>query len=228
MLSVGIVDDGVGFVPTLAKLRQVVSANFVCLVEEKELPLGCKNSKQLMDIGATAVGKLSDMGCQAIVLSSVALTSRCLKSFADSALDVFGCDAPVLHATTYTASKVLVAGDPFAVRAQTLPDIIKVEMPDFPQLAQSQNERIIVRYISDMCEKYAGQFDCIALANSSMNFYKHSFSRVFPNVKIFDSLEGVARRIRKKYKKTPKEEGVCTVIDADGNSLEEKYRFFLE
>ena len=230
MLTIGIIDDGIGFVPTLTKLKQVVCARFVCMVDSEYFPLGNCNSKQLMTVGSRDVGKLIELGCNAVVLSSVALSSRCLKplSLAQPDLAIFGCDAPIMHASTYTASRVLVVGDSFAVRSHTLSGIIPVAMPLFPELAETGDEREIVRYVSECCEQLYGQFDCIALANSSMNMYKHCFSRVFPNVQIFDSLEGVARRIRKKYRKFARDDSFVTIVDAVGNEISEKYSFFID
>lgn len=229
MLTIGIVDDGVGFYPTLNKLKQVVSANFVCLLVNDNFPLGNATSHQLYAAGNNAINKLTDMDCDAVVLSSVALSARCFKPMSQtSAVSLFGCDAPVIHASTYTASNVLVVGDQYVVRAQSLPNVIACSMPEFPALAERGDERELVKYIEQCCERYSGSFDCIALANSSMNMYKHCFSRVFPNVQIFDSLEGVARKIRKKYKKASKEEGSYTVIDLSGEQIGEKYNFFLQ
>ena len=230
MLTVGIVDDGVGAMPTLNKLKQVVSARFICLIDSGAFPLGNKSGKELLTVGSAAVSKLVTLGCDAVVLSSVALSSRCLKPMcvAHPDLALFGCDAPIVHASTYTASRVLVVGDKYAVHSLTLSSVLPVAMPDFAALAEVGDERVIVDYISNSCEAYYGQFDCIALANSSMNMYKHCFSRVFPNVQIFDSLEGVARRIRKKYRKFPKDDSSVTVVDLDGCEITEKYSFFLD
>lgn len=230
MLTIGIVDDGIGFVPTLAKLKQVVSAHFICMVAADHFPLGNCNSKQLITIGSNALGKLAELGSDAVVFSSVALSSRCLKPLSQSNPDLalFGCDAPVMHASTYTASRVLVVGDSYAVRSLTLSGVIPIAMPEFPILAEVGDERDIVSYVSACCEQFYGQFDCIALANSSMNMYKHCFSRVFPNVQIFDSLEGVARRIRKKYRKLLRDDSLVTVIDAEGNQINEKYSIFID
>ena len=229
MLTIGVVDDGIGAYPTLNKLRQTVPANFICMICDQQFPLGNCNGAQLLSIGSAALNNLVQMGCDAVVFSSVALSSRCFKPLSQNApVDLFGCDAPVMHACTYTASRVLVVGDRFVTRAQSLPNVIARDMRDFPALAEAGDERAIVNYISQSLESLYGTFDCIALASSSMNVYKHCFSRVFPNVKIFDSLEGVARRVRKKYKKAPKEEGFTTVVDANGNPFGEKYAFFLE
>ena len=229
MLTIGIVDDGIGAYPTLSKLKQVANCNYICMINDTRFPLGNCNGSELIKIGSNALNKLAEMGCDAVVFSSVALSSRCLKPlFATSPVDLFGCDAPVMHASTYTASNVLVVGDRFVARSQNLGNVIAREMGDFPVLAEAGDERAIVKYISESVESLYGQFDCIALANSSMNMYKHCFSRVFPNVQIFDSLEGVARRIRKKYKKLPNAEGSVRVVDANGEPFGEKYAFFLE
>lgn len=229
MLCIGIVDDGIGFVPTLNKLKQAVSAHFVCLVENARFPFGDRSASELLTIGVKSVNRLAEMGCNAVVLSSVSLSTRCFRTLSERQdVAVFGCEAPVLHALTYTASKVLVAGDAFATRVQRSEGVIPIAMPRFPILAESFDEREVVRYVSDCCDAFSGQFDCIALANSSMNLYKHCFARVFPNVKIFDSLEGVARRLRKKYRKFCKEESDFCVIDGDGRDISEKYSVFVE
>ena len=229
MLTIGIVDDGIGAYPTLSKLRQVENCNYICMINDTRFPLGNCSGGELLSVGSAALDKLVQMHCDAVVFSSVALSSRCFKPLSGTvAVDLFGCDAPVMHASTYTASNVLVVGDRFVTRAQNLPNVIARPMCDFPALAEVGSEREIVRYISESVESLYGQFDCIALANSSMNMYKHCFSRVFPNVQIFDSLEGVARRIRKKYRKYPKDDSVVTVIDSQGNKINEKYSIFLE
>ena len=230
MLTIGIVDDGVGIFPTLTKLKQVVSARFVCQILSEHFPLGNKSGKELYEVGFNSVKKLTELGCDAVVLSSVALSSRCLRPLllAHPELTIFGCDAPVMHASTYTASNVLVVGDRFVTRSVNLSGVIVEAMPEFPALAEVGDERAIVGYVSECCERLYGQFDCIALANSSMNLYKRCFSRVFPNVQIFDSLEGVARHVRKKYKKFPKDESTVTLIDVSGNEISEKYSIFLE
>lgn len=96
-------------------------------------------------------------------------------------------------------------GDKFVARASSrFPNVIPLALEQFPVLAERADEREIVSYIEDATQNYYGKFDCIALGNSSMNLYKHCFSRVFPNTHVFDSLEGVARKLRKKYKKISK------------------------
>ena len=61
-----------------------------------------------------------------------------------------------------------------------------------------------------------------------MNNYKRCFKRVFPNAQVFDSVDGVVRRLRKKYRKNIKDDGVCVILDEDFNDLTEKYSYFLE
>lgn len=223
MLTIAVIDDGVGAFPTLSKLRQVISANYICILTDK---LSKLSPKQLSDVGKRAVAFADSMGCDVTVVSSVAL-SRCCKALsAVSQAALYGCDAPIVHASTYTASNVLLACDrPVPVQA---PNLVQCVMPDFPALAERLNDRDIVRYIEDCCERYYGTFDCIALACSSMNLYKHCFARVFPNVQIFDSLEGVARRLRKKYKKFSKEEGSVRVVTSDGADVTCNYAYFVD
>lgn len=229
MLTIGIIDDGLGACPTLSKLKQAVSADFVCLLLEDVFPLGEKRGRELFSIGENAVNFLKKRGCDAVVLSSIALSACCFKKLSNCCdIPVFGSEAPIMHASTYTASSVLTVGDRYALKNVNMSGVICCPMPEFPEIAKTFDERKIVEYITERLERYDGQFDCIALANSSMNFYRRCFSRVFPNVQIFDSLEGVARRVRKKYKKRSKEDGEVSVINLKGEDVSDMYSFFTE
>lgn len=228
MLTIGILDDGVGIFPTYYKLKQVVSAEFICEIYSKA-PFATLNREQMYNESRQAVERLVSLGCDAIVLSSVSLSSFLYKRLQSiCSVPLFSSDAPVMHASTYTASGVLVAGAGAVVNRLSSPTVTPCPMDDFYSLAEDGNERQIVEYIERELSPYDGAFDCIALADSSMNVYKRCFSRAVPNVHIFDSLEGVARRIRKKYKKSSKEESTCTLIDHNGEAISEKYAIFLE
>ena len=140
---------------------------------------------------------------------------------------LYGSDAPVLHASTYTASSVLICAENASCIRCGIPNALYCVMDRFHLLAEQSNERQIVDYIEQCLQQYTG-FDCIALASSSMNMYKHCFNRVCPNARVFDSLDGVARRILKKYAKIARDEGVCKVIDRQGTDITEKYADFFE
>ena len=226
MVTIGIVDDGVGIFPTVYKLKQVVPCTIVALLCQEKLHSMQKG--QLCQLGQKYLQILQNRGCDCVVLSSVDLSMGAYKYLTgQSEYPIFGCEAPVNHATTYTISNVLVCGGP-KVKFLRQPNTLPCPMADFPSLAEAGNIKNIVDYVRDVTAPFDGQFDCIALAHSSMNLYKNCFARVFPNVQIFDSLDGVARRIRKRYKKHAKEDGEIFVIDANGNSIEEEYSRFLQ
>lgn len=229
MFTIGIVDEGVGGVYAYTKLKQSLCANYQVKVINNDVPLGNLNKGQLIRLGKTAVDELVEQKCNVIVLSSIALTNACFKLFSGSySVPVFGCEPPINHACTYTASNVLVVGDRFVTDYVKLPNAITCALSEFPVFAETYNERKIVDYLRQNLEQFDGQFDCIALANSSMNLYKSCFKRVFPNVQIFDSLDGVSRRLRKRYKKSGKDDSFCVITDTNGANLTEKYSIFLE
>lgn len=229
MLTIGIIDDGIGAFSTLSKLKQAICANYICRICGEKPSYAKLKISDLYSEGRKAVEQLVQMGCNVIVISSVSLSTLCFKNLQQICpVDIYGCEAPVVHASTYTASGVLVAGCGRIVNKLRFANVIPCPMDDFYAYAEQCDEKSVVEYISLKLEPYEGKFDCIAIAESSMNLYKHCFSRVCPNVQIFDSLEGVSRRIRKKYKKFPKEEGFCTVIDDNGEKINEKFAIFLE
>ena len=230
-MRIAIIDDGAGAFATLSKLKYQISADYNVYVLDAHFPLGAQNKMQLVQIAKDAYSRAVEDGCNAVVFSSVNLAVTGAKQISPPPeIALFGCEAPVLHASTYTASKVLVVGDEFTANfAKRFPSVICLALPQFPHLAEAfADDKTVVSYIAQHAEPFSGSFDCIAIGNSSMNLYKHCFSRVFPNAQIFDSLEGVARKLRKKYKKNTHECSTVTVIGEKAEDLAEKYKFFTD
>lgn len=227
MLTFGIIDDGVGVFPTYYKLRQVVNGNFIFALLNESFPLSKLNNQQLYNVGRQAINSLVDVGCDVIIISSVSLSTQYKRLAQICSIPLYASEAPILHALTYTASNVLVCGDSVSyIRPNT--NALYCVMDNFSVIAEQACERQIVGYIEQCIQPYVGQFDCIALASSSMNLYKHCFNRVCPNARVFDSLDGVARKIRKKYGKIAKDDGVCKIYDQQGVDITEKYSIFFE
>lgn len=228
MLTFGIIDDGVGVFPTYYKLRQVVSGNFVCMLLADNFPLSKLNQQQLYNVGLKAMETLVNCGCDVITLSSAMLSSLYKRLSLNCSVPLYASEAPILHASTYTASNVLVCAENVSCLRASIPNSFCCVMNEFPILAEGGNEREIVDYLDKCLQPYVGSFDCIALASSSMNLYKHCFNRVCPNARVFDSLDGVARKIRKKYGKIAKDDGICRIINQQGADISEKYSIFFE
>lgn len=228
-MKILIVDDGVGAFATLNKLCRCFPADYTVLILNKQFPLGALAPKQCFAVAQQVLDGAQDF--DAVVFSSVALSAVTAKTLAaQSSVPLFGCDIPLLHAGTYTASQVLAVGDGVVVQhARRFPNVIPLALPQFPILAENcTDERELVTYIAENVERFSGSFDCIALGNSSMNLYKNCFSRVFPNARIFDGLDGVARKIRKTFKKSKSAECSVRVLDENWQDFSEKYYFFIE
>lgn len=230
-MKILIVDDGVGAFPTLNKLKCGISADYTVKILDGHFPLGNSSVQQLHSLAQATLCEAYDNGFDAVVFSSIALSMTTVKYlYSQSRLPLFGCDIPLVHAGTYTASQVLAVGDDVVTRmAKKYPNVIALSLPQFAQLAESgADEREVVAYVAENAEKFSGSFDCIALGNSSMNLYKNCFSRVFPNARIFDSLDGVARKLHKTFKKNKTTDSSVCVLSESGLDLAEKYRFFLD
>lgn len=228
-MKILIVDDGVGVFSTLNKLCRSFPADYTVLILNKQFPLGEQSHKQLFAVAHNVLNRAQQY--DAVVFSSVALSMVTAKTLAQQAdVPLFGCDIPLLHAGTYTASQVLAIGDALVVQhAKRYPNVITLSLPLFTHMAENgADEKEMVDYIAENAEKYSGSFDCIALGNSSMILYKNCFSRVFPNARIFDGLDGVARKIRKTFKKSKNIESTVGIFDENFQNVSEKYYFFLE
>lgn len=234
-MKIEIIDDGVGAFATLNKLKYGIVADFAVQILDEHFPLGNLSREQLFELAKTALQNALLRNADAVVFSSGALSMAAAKTLASGcATPVYGCEVPILHAGTYTASQVLVAGDGFvASAAKHFPNVIALDLGEFCALAErGADEREIVAYITENAERYCGKFDCIALGCSCMNLYRHCFSRVFPNAQIFDGSEGVARRLRKKFhkseRKNPRTESTVAVFGEKLQDLSQKYNFFID
>ena len=58
MLTLGIIDDGVGIFPMYYKLRQVANGNFLCMLLDGEVPLSARSRQQLYNDGRQAIETL--------------------------------------------------------------------------------------------------------------------------------------------------------------------------
>ena len=146
MLKIGIIDDCVGIFPTYYKLKQAVSADFICIISDVRFTDMPRDN--LIAASYEMTKRLTELGCDAIVLSSVSLSSLAYKKLQNlCGCPLYSSDAPVLHASTYTASGVLVAGNGRVVNRLSSPTVIPCAMDEFPLLAESGNERVIVEYV---------------------------------------------------------------------------------
>ena len=230
-MKIAIIDDGAGAFATLNKLKYQIFADYNVYVLDAHFPLGTLGKTQLVQIANDAYHRAIEDGCDTVIFSSINLAITGAKQIVPPPeIALYGCEAPILHASTYTASKVLVVGDGFTAQFnKKFPSVIPLALPQFPILAEScADDKTVVSYIADNAEQYSGSFDCIAIGNSSMNLYRHCFSRVFPNAQIFDSLEGVARKLRKRHKKNTRDTSAVNVISEKGEDLTEKYKFFTD
>lgn len=230
-MKILVVDDGVGAFPTVNKLCYCLPADYTVLIFGQSFPLGERSAKQLFEVAYRALNYAQNGNFDAVVFSSVTLAMTTVKTLSrQSPLPLFGCEIPLVHSCTYTASQVLAVGDEVvAQHAKRFASVIPLALPCFSSLAESgADERTVVAYVAENIEKYAGSFDCIALGNSSMNLYKNCFSRVFPNAKIFDGLDGVARKMRKTFKKNKSAEPSVRILGENNENLLEKYNFFLD
>ena len=78
MLKIGIIDDCVGIFTTYYKLKQAVSADFICMLSD--IRFADMPRDTLIAASCDMTKRLTDLGCDAIVLSSVSLSALDRKS----------------------------------------------------------------------------------------------------------------------------------------------------
>lgn len=200
MIKIGLIDDGAGICAATAKIMRCLSADCVAMIADT--PFSGLSLSELASLAVTSAEKLQAVGCDAVVICSQAMTYAAKRR--TFPLPTYFCETPVLHSATYTASNVVVFGDRYSFRQVKIPNAIVIDAEKFSEIALTCSDKQIADYIEKTLAPYEGQFDCIALSDGLMSLKAECFNMAFPSVRVFDSVDGVVRKLKKAFNKQVK------------------------
>lgn len=214
MLTLGFIDDGIGVCAAIGKVARQLPCKCIALVPRNYSFVG-KRTSELNCFGTDAVSTLFSLGCNGVVFSSCLLSLLCKRSFLQNP-SVYFCEVPLLHASSYTASSVVVFAEKPLLRTLRYGTAIAVDSHGFDGVADTGNQRQICNFIEDKLRPHFGKFDCIALSSGSMSLNKSCFKMACPNVQIFDCFDGVARKLKRNFRKRSVGEFSVHFVGTDG------------
>ncbi|MBQ3067108.1 MAG: hypothetical protein IJD18_03660 [Clostridia bacterium] len=214
---IAVVDNNLGLYPTMEKLHYVTGHNCVGVLWEQTERDFCAMLEQSKRV-------VENLDVSAVVLGNPQFAHAC-QSQVDGQF-VFGCDAPVLHALTYTASNVLLCADGATChfyKRKNLANLLCLDCsPMLHNNFYNSKNRQVCQTVCSLVDGVDGRFDCIVFAHSNLNLYKTFFQQCYPNVKLFDNLEGVARKLKKRLKKGNRD-GQNFVLAPNGEKITEMF-----
>ncbi|MBO5773145.1 MAG: aspartate/glutamate racemase family protein [Clostridia bacterium] len=227
-LKIAIADSGAGGLNLLKKLFYTLPANYVYFADGKNFPYGNKTARQLFQIGKQIVERYDDV--DAIVFACNTMSQNCLSALqtAFPQKRIIGCTPPVNQASTYTANNFVLLATPSTISAtKRLPySAVPVPCYDLATLVENNAKDVeLLEHLEGLLSAVDKPFDCIVLGCTHFSVLKTLLYRLYPAIKIFDSVDGVANRIKKTFKNRTNWQTATSFVrfESFDDSLLEKY-----
>lgn len=232
---IAIIDSGAGGVALLRKIVHL-PYKFLYIADNKYMPYGDKPQNVLVNRALSLADyAVNQFGAQCIVLACNTLTVAALDSLRKrySNIAVTGCEPPIKQAMQYTASNVLLVCTEYTANRYSqlaLPNVSVLPMSNLASMVeQGIGDKQICEYIAQCAD--TTDCDCIALGCTHYSHVKHCFERLYPALKIFDSVDGAVARLRKtvikKHKNTHCDSGVEWYLTEPSDSTLSMYQKLL-
>lgn len=227
-LKIAIADSGAGGINLLKKLYYTLPAHYVYFADLKNFPYGNKGAHELYQIGKAIVERFLDF--DAVVFACNTMSQNCLSALQNAFPNkkIIGCTPPVNQASTYTANNFVLLATPSTIKAtKRLPYCaIPLGAEELASLVENnQKDSEILAYLEQLFATVDKPFDCIVLGCTHYSSLKTLLYRMYPAIKIFDSVDGVANRIKKTFKSRIRGQNVFSTVQFESfdDNLLEKY-----
>lgn len=205
MKNVLLIDSGTGGVNVLKECFKVVpKCNYLLFCDTKNLPYGTKSKEELIDITQTNLEKIQNFfKFDIVILACNTLTATVLEQMRiryNEKLFIGTVPAIKPALLEFDARDILVIGTSATLKHNKLVQKYKDSGMQF--LALDSLATLIDENLDNLSslddflkQNLKSSFKVIVLGCTHYVSIKKNLKRIFPNVKIFDSANGVARRL---------------------------------
>lgn len=213
--KIGLFDSGIGGLTTLDEIKKLLpKEDYIFYADSKNNPYGSKNNKELLEITKKIVEFLISKNVKIIVIACNTATTKCI----DKLRRIFpqmifvGTEPAVKVACDNNYKNTLVLATPGTIsskRFKKLVDVNKKENQNIYLLACDGLANAIEKNdkskIKELLDKYLlpyknKEIDAIVLGCTHYPHIKSQIHNYYPNAKIIDGNNGVARRVKQQLK----------------------------
>ncbi len=201
-------DSGRGGTTILKAIKErLPNEEYDYIADSKNCPYGEKSEEELYKIVSNNVEELLDWGAEMIVVACNTATVRCISRLrADYPHVVFvGTEPAVKLALESGAEKVLVLATPNTIQSERMQELVgknggKVELLACPGLAETieehyeRDEDKIRAKLGELLKRDSS-YDVVVLGCTHYPLVKEMIQEFYPNAKLIDGSDGVARRV---------------------------------
>ncbi len=205
-MKIGVFDSGRGGTVILDAIKKVLpNEEYMYVADSKNCPYGDRSNAALMQITSGIVEDLKNWGARIIVVACNTATTKCIKELRKMYPDLqfVGTEPAVRLAAKSDAKKVLVMATPGTINSERLMILLKesakegqdVNLLACPGLADVIEVGGDINKVLAKILKGQDDYDLVVLGCTHYSLIKDDIQRFFPNAKLIDGNEGVAKRV---------------------------------
>ena len=211
--KIGIFDSGIGGLTTLNEIKKILpKEDFIFYADSKNNPYGDKSLEELYKITENIVDKLIKKNVKLIVIACNTATTQCINHLRSKYTNMIfvGTEPAIKVACDNNYKNTLVMATPGTIASERTHELVETNKKDFENiylLACDKLANAIERKddmeIDNLLNKFLlpyknKKIDAIVLGCTHYPHIKDKIQKYYPNAKLIDGNEGVARRVKQQ------------------------------
>lgn len=225
---IGVIDSGIGGTTTLDKMRELMPhEDFFYYGDTRNNPYGEKSQEELQRILSEICDFLiRNKKVKMIVVACNTATTRCIGFLRDKYPEVpfVGTEPAVKVACDSGAENILVMATPGTVESERMAELVRdnrdagqnITLLGCPGLADAIEGKDVAKISRRLAEvlgdKVHEKYDAVVLGCTHYILIRDEIQRLFPDARVIDGNEGIARRAREVLE----EDGLLNITDDAG------------
>lgn len=209
--KIGIFDSGIGGLTTLEEIKKILpNEDFIFYSDSKNNPYGNKSQEELFKITENIVDKLIKKEVKLIVIACNTATTQCINHLRNKYPNMIfvGTEPAIKVACDNNYKRTLVMATPGTIKSERTNELITNNKKDFENIyllpcdkLANAIERKDDKKINELLDQYLipyknKKIDAIVLGCTHYPHIKDKIKSYFPESKLIDGNEGVARRVK--------------------------------
>ena len=211
--KIGIFDSGIGGLTTLNEIKKILPhEDFIFYADSKNNPYGDKSLGDLYNITEDIVDKLIKKNVKLIVIACNTATTQCISHLRSKYPNMIfvGTEPAIKVACDNNYKNTLVMATPGTIASERTHELVANNKKEFENIyllacdklanaIERKNDKEINNILDNLLLPYKNKkIDAIVLGCTHYPHIKDKIHTYFPNAKLIDGNEGVARRVKQQ------------------------------
>lgn len=211
--KIGVFDSGIGGLNILSRLAEILPGeDFIYYGDSKNCPYGTKSQEELMNICCRIVDYFKKCSCKLIVIACNTATTRCMKELRKlyPELIFVGTVPAVKMACDNKCHNTLVLATDGTIASERVHELVRdnknsdqniylVACSGLAEAIEAKDNELIDKVLFNHLNEYLDKnIDSVVLGCTHYPWARENILKLFPDVLIFDGIDGVAREVKRQ------------------------------